>query len=198
MTIPFLCRLSQPMMTKNFKNSTDTHIGKGSFIILKRKLGVASSWNRRINTTSAIHSKRNNYRQNMLHQQSISSSSSSFLHSYTYEHARYPSPSIVPFTSRFISSNSKNKRPFRILGLQQVAVGSTELGPLRHLWMDIFGLKKVNTHTSEKENVMEDILHIAAVDTNDDDSTIIPVELDLMCPIDKNKSPKVCIYFELF
>jgi len=63
--------------------------------------------------------------------------------------------------------------------------------------MDIFGLKKINTHSSEKENVMEDILLICSTTNNNNhnhNNVInhhIPVELDLMCPIDENKSPKV-------
>lgn len=107
------------------------------------------------------------------------------------------------------SSTSSTERPFQILGLQQVAVGSTDLESLRYLWMDIFGLKKVGTHTSERENVVEDILVIGPDDKSENDKTyhsghgdhshcdqntcshIIPVELDLMCPIDENKSPKV-------
>ncbi len=103
----------------------------------------------------------------------------------------------------FFSSTSSTKRPFTILGLQQVAVGSTDLESLRYLWMDILGLPKVNTHSSEKENVMEDILVISPSSSHnstntcsehdDNNSMNIPVELDLMCPIDENKSPKVCL-----
>ena len=100
-------------------------------------------------------------------------------------------------SSSSFSTSSITKRPFEILGLQQVAVGSTDLQSLRYLWMDIFGLKKINTHSSEKENVMEDILLICSTTNNNNNNHNnvinhqIPVELDLMCPIDENKSPKV-------
>jgi lactoylglutathione lyase len=108
-------------------------------------------------------------------------------------------------TTRLVSSttsSTSSTRPFQILGLQQVAVGSTDPAALRHLWMDIFGLKKVNTHSSEKENVIEDILLIGGSleggqgqgsETHSTANSIgnIPVELDLMCPMDENKSPKV-------
>lgn len=109
-----------------------------------------------------------------------------------------PSLSLLSSTSSSsFSTSSITKRPFEILGLQQVAVGSTDLQSLRYLWMDIFGLKKINTHSSEKENVMEDILLICSTTNNNNhnhNNVInhhIPVELDLMCPIDENKSPKV-------
>ncbi len=109
------------------------------------------------------------------------------------------------FSSSFSSSSSTSTkhRPFQILGLQQVAVGSTDPVSMRNLWMDILGLQKVNTHTSEKENVMEDICIIgpppessgnsiiSSSSSSISDSGNIPIELDLMCPIDENKSPKV-------
>lgn len=70
-------------------------------------------------------------------------------------------------------------RPFRVLGLQQVAIGGTSKAALRHLWVDLFGINATGTFRSERENVDEDILSIAGV------------EIDLMEPIDPNKSPKV-------
>ena len=70
-------------------------------------------------------------------------------------------------------------RPFRILGIQQVAIGGPSKAALRKLWVDMFGLAAVGTFRSEKENVDEDILSVAGV------------EIDLMEPIDPEKSPKV-------
>jgi len=70
-------------------------------------------------------------------------------------------------------------RPFRVLGLQQVAIGGTSKAALRHLWVDMFGITATGTFRSERENVDEDILSIAGV------------EIDLMEPIDPAKSPKV-------
>jgi lactoylglutathione lyase len=70
-------------------------------------------------------------------------------------------------------------RPFRILGLQQVAIGAPSKAALRHLWVDMLGLAAVGSFRSERENVDEDILSIAGV------------EVDLMEPIDPSRSPKV-------
>jgi lactoylglutathione lyase len=70
-------------------------------------------------------------------------------------------------------------RPFRVLGLQQVAIGGPSKTNLRHLWVDLFGIAATGTFRSERENVDEDILSIAGV------------EIDLMEPIDPSKSPKV-------
>lgn len=70
-------------------------------------------------------------------------------------------------------------RPFRVLGIQQIAIGAPSKAALRHLWVDLFGLEQTGTFRSDKENVDEDILSIAGV------------EIDLMEPIDPSKSPKV-------
>jgi len=74
-------------------------------------------------------------------------------------------------------------RPFRILGLQQVAVGGVDKAALRKLWVTILGLPVVGTYKSEKENVDEDIAVLG--------SGPLRVELDLMQPIDAAKKPKV-------
>lgn len=71
------------------------------------------------------------------------------------------------------------RRPFRILGLQQIAIGAPSKAPLRHLWVDLFGIAATGTFRSEKENVDEDILAVAGV------------EIDLMEPIDPSRAPKV-------
>jgi lactoylglutathione lyase len=70
-------------------------------------------------------------------------------------------------------------RPFRVLGVQQIAIGAPEKAPLVHLWCELLGIGKTGSYRSEKENVDEDILAIAGV------------EIDLMEPIDPAKSPKV-------
>ena len=74
-------------------------------------------------------------------------------------------------------------RPFRILGLQQIAVGGLDKGRLRRLWVDTLGLEATGTFKSERENVDEDIA--VAGDGP------LRVEVDLMQPIDPAKSPKV-------
>ena len=74
-------------------------------------------------------------------------------------------------------------RPFRVLGIQQIAIGHPSKAALRTLWVDLLGLPVTNTFRSERENVDEDIL-VAG-------SGIAAVEIDLMEPIDADKSPKV-------
>ena len=48
-------------------------------------------------------------------------------------------------------------RPFKVLGLQQIAVGATNKDRLRNLWVDLFGLSLGGNYRSESENVDEDI-----------------------------------------
>jgi lactoylglutathione lyase len=74
-------------------------------------------------------------------------------------------------------------RPFRILGLQQVAIGGPDKGPLRKLWVDMLGLEPQGTFRSERENVDEDIV-VAGVGP-------FRVEVDLMQPVDPNGKPRV-------
>ncbi len=74
-------------------------------------------------------------------------------------------------------------RPFRVLGIQQIAIGHPSKAALRSLWVDLLGLPVTNTFRSERENVDEDIL-VAGSGT-------AAVEIDLMEPIDADKSPKV-------
>jgi lactoylglutathione lyase len=74
-------------------------------------------------------------------------------------------------------------RPFRILGLQQIAVGGLDKGRLRRLWIETLGLEATGSFRSERENVDEDIA--VAGDGP------LKVEVDLMQPIDPAKSPKV-------
>jgi lactoylglutathione lyase len=74
-------------------------------------------------------------------------------------------------------------RPFRILGLQQIAVGAPKKDDLRKLWVDILGVTVVDTYRSEKENVDEDIAVLGKGATR--------VEIDLMEPVDPDKRPKV-------
>jgi lactoylglutathione lyase len=74
-------------------------------------------------------------------------------------------------------------RPFRILGLQQIAVGSTDKTELRRLWIDILGLEPSGTYRSERENVDEDIALLG--------SGLHQVEVDLMQPIDPEGRPRV-------
>lgn len=76
-----------------------------------------------------------------------------------------------------------SERPFKILGIQQIAVGGENKNDLARLWVDVFGLSVEHSYRSEKENVDEDILRIGQGPYS--------VEVDLMQPIDPEKSPKV-------
>lgn len=75
------------------------------------------------------------------------------------------------------------ERPFRVLGVQQIAVGATDKAGLQKFWIELMGLEKAGSHRSERENVDEDIARIG--------SGPLAVEIDLMQPIDPDKSPKV-------
>jgi lactoylglutathione lyase len=74
-------------------------------------------------------------------------------------------------------------RPFRVLGIQQVAIGATNKSDLRKLWVDLFGLTPTGTYRSEAENVDEDVLVVG--------QGASAVEIDLMQPIDPDRSPRV-------
>lgn len=74
-------------------------------------------------------------------------------------------------------------RPFRILGVQQIAIGGPDKQAMRGLWVDLFGLEAVGTYRSERENVDEDILVLGSGPAR--------VEVDLMQPIDPAGKPRV-------
>ena len=74
-------------------------------------------------------------------------------------------------------------RPFKVLGLQQIAIGATDKSTLRHLWVDLFGLSLSGHYKSERENVDEDICSIG--------QGPLKVEVDLMQPLDIDKKPAV-------
>lgn len=74
-------------------------------------------------------------------------------------------------------------RPFRILGIQQIALGNLDKRKLSHLWVDIFGLQSTKSFQSEKENVDEDVLQLGEGPH--------AVEVDLMQPLDPDKKPAV-------
>ncbi len=76
-------------------------------------------------------------------------------------------------------------RPFRVLGVQQIAIGGSDKAALRYLWVDLLGLTPVSTFRSDAENVDEDILSCGA--------GAATVEIDLMQPIDPDRSPKVAV-----
>jgi lactoylglutathione lyase len=74
-------------------------------------------------------------------------------------------------------------RPFRVLGVQQIAVGAPSKTALRRLWIDLLGLALVGGFRSETENVDEDIAAAGA--------GAFAVEVDLMQPLDPDGRPRV-------
>ena len=74
-------------------------------------------------------------------------------------------------------------RPFKVLGIQQVAIGVLSKERLKTLWVDKLGLEVTGTFRSERENVDEDICAMGAGP--------FKVEVDLMQPLDADKKPAV-------
>lgn len=74
-------------------------------------------------------------------------------------------------------------RPFRVLGIQQIAIGGPDKAALSALWSDLLGLEKIGDYRSELDNVDEDILVAGAGP--------LRVEVDLMQPLDPDKRPRV-------
>jgi lactoylglutathione lyase len=78
---------------------------------------------------------------------------------------------------------NQGNKPFKILGIQQIAIGGPDKQRLKTLWVDIFGLAVKSTFVSERENVDEDICALGSGPT--------AVEVDLMQPLDIEKKPAV-------
>lgn len=74
-------------------------------------------------------------------------------------------------------------RPFKVLGIQQIAIGGLDKQALRRFWIDTLGLEMTGSHRSESENVDEDIASAGAGP--------FKVEVDLMQPIDPEARPRV-------
>jgi len=74
-------------------------------------------------------------------------------------------------------------RPFKVLGIQQIAIGGPSKERLKKLWVEMFGLAVTGNYVSERENVDEDITQMG--------SGPFRVEVDLMQPLDAAKKPAV-------
>lgn len=74
-------------------------------------------------------------------------------------------------------------RPFRILGVQHIAVGSRDKEALRRLWEGLLGLEPLGSYRSERDNVDELMLGCGDGGAR--------VEIDLMQPIDPDRAPRV-------
>jgi lactoylglutathione lyase len=78
---------------------------------------------------------------------------------------------------------SDDARPFRILGVQQLAIGGLDRARLRYFWCDLLGVEQLGSYQSAAENVIEDILRVGPASA--------PIEIDLMQPLDPTRSPRV-------
>jgi lactoylglutathione lyase len=89
------------------------------------------------------------------------------------------------YTSAFgkLERMGMSVRPFRVLGVQQIAVGGPDKRRLRKLWVELLGLTATGAYRSERENVDEDILALGMGPAR--------VEVDLMQPLDPAKKPAV-------
>src|SRR5664279_2723455 len=76
-----------------------------------------------------------------------------------------------------------HERPFVVLGIQQVAIGSADKRRLARLWVEILGLAPTGSYRSATENVDEDIVWFETGRQH--------CEIDLMQPVDPNAKPRV-------
>ncbi len=74
-------------------------------------------------------------------------------------------------------------RPFKVLGIQQIAIGALDKDRLRRLWVDMLGLQVTGSFVSARENVDEDICTMG--------HGPFKVEVDLMQPLDPDGKPAV-------
>ena len=74
-------------------------------------------------------------------------------------------------------------RPFKLLGVQQIAVGGLDKAALRRFWVDTLGLSVSGNFRSDAENVDEDIAVLG--------QGPLKLEVDLMQPIDPEARPRV-------
>jgi lactoylglutathione lyase len=73
-------------------------------------------------------------------------------------------------------------RPFKVLGVQQIAIGGLDLKVLRKLWIDTLGLTPTITFRNDTENVYGEIA-VAGFGP-------FQVDVNLLQPIDPEKSPR--------
>ena len=145
--------------------------GGSTFLHTKTRTATATTIN--ICTSSSIATPQFSTRKilNLPHVRCFSESSSS------------SSPSDSSSSS---SSASFDDRPFRILGVQQIAVGSTDRDALLHLWHNLLGLPLLHPTPVRlaAENVLEDSVRVGVTKKSQ-------VTIDLMTPIDVQALPRV-------
>ena len=76
-----------------------------------------------------------------------------------------------------------SQRPFKVLGIQKIAIGGPSKDKLKTLWVDMLGLEVTGNFVSERENVDEDTCAMG--------KGPFKVEVDLMQPLDPEKKPAV-------
>jgi len=76
-----------------------------------------------------------------------------------------------------------SSRPFKVLGVQHLAIGAPDKARLRRLWVDCLGLTLAGNFKSERENVDEDICALG--------EGPLKCEVDLMQCVDPDKKPRV-------
>jgi len=76
-----------------------------------------------------------------------------------------------------------SERPFKVLGVQHIAIGGPDKTRLQRLWRDMLGVSVMSNFLSERENVDEDITSLG--------HGPYAVEIDLMQPLDATKKPAV-------
>ena len=74
-------------------------------------------------------------------------------------------------------------RPFKVLSIQQIAIGALDKNTLKTLWVELLGIPVTGHFVSERENVDEDILTLG--------TGPFAIEIDLMQSIDPDKKPAV-------
>jgi len=82
-----------------------------------------------------------------------------------------------------MGGGSPSDRPFRVIGVQQIAIGAVDKAPLRTLWVDLLGADPIGTYRNASDNVDEDIVSFG--------EGLGLIEIDLMQPIDPERSPRV-------
>jgi lactoylglutathione lyase len=96
---------------------------------------------------------------------------------------RAPARYNYEFSTTTQQETAMTQRPFKILGIQQIAIGAPSKDKLKTLWVDMLGLEVTGNFVSERENVDEDICAMG--------SGPFKVEVDLMQPLDAEKKPAV-------
>ena len=73
-------------------------------------------------------------------------------------------------------------RPFKVLGVEQIAIGGLDLNALRTLWIDTLGLTPAGIFHNDAENVDGEIAFAG--------SGPFRVSINLLKPIDPERSPR--------